>query len=223
MLGGGLTPNQELSETLERLHRFVEQYKISGLKLYTFDSTPARGGGSTTVTVIATDITSRKVSDRDLIDRFVRPELIRFPLELFKSGAALAFRNDITGLMTLPDAVAAGAHSFDRSQATVSKLCQARRESRRWICAAGVQRSRIKHHATLKMTAARVPLRRPRRLVNRSPLIAPPVTPVFDRVILSLGPTAQGRVSCGNGPIGDPRARSSGDGGPRVANAGAEV
>jgi uncharacterized protein len=43
MLGGGLTPNQGLSETLERLHMFVEQYKISGLKLYTFDSTPARG------------------------------------------------------------------------------------------------------------------------------------------------------------------------------------
>jgi len=43
MLGGGLTPNQGLSETLERLHMFVEQHKISGLKLYTFDSTPARG------------------------------------------------------------------------------------------------------------------------------------------------------------------------------------
>jgi uncharacterized protein len=39
MLGDGLTPNQDLSETLERLHLFVEQYKISGLKLYTFDST----------------------------------------------------------------------------------------------------------------------------------------------------------------------------------------
>ena len=43
MLGGGLTPNQGLTETLERLHMFVEQYKISGLKLYTFDSTPQRG------------------------------------------------------------------------------------------------------------------------------------------------------------------------------------
>ena len=43
MLGGGLTPNQGLSETLERLHMFVEQYKVSGLKLYTFDATPARG------------------------------------------------------------------------------------------------------------------------------------------------------------------------------------
>ena len=43
MLGGGLTPNQGQSETLERLHMFVEQYKISGLKLYTFDATPARG------------------------------------------------------------------------------------------------------------------------------------------------------------------------------------
>ncbi len=43
MLGGGLSPNQGLSETLERLQMFVETYKISGLKLYTFDSTPARG------------------------------------------------------------------------------------------------------------------------------------------------------------------------------------
>jgi predicted TIM-barrel fold metal-dependent hydrolase len=43
MLGGGLTPNQGVEETLERLHMFVEQYKISGLKLYTFDSTPKRG------------------------------------------------------------------------------------------------------------------------------------------------------------------------------------
>lgn len=31
MLGGGLTPNQGLEETLERLHMFVEQYKIAGL------------------------------------------------------------------------------------------------------------------------------------------------------------------------------------------------
>ncbi len=43
MLGGGLTPNQGLSETKERLHTFVQQYKIAGLKLYTFDSTPKRG------------------------------------------------------------------------------------------------------------------------------------------------------------------------------------
>ena len=43
MLAGGLTPNQGLSVTLERLQMYVEQYKISGLKLYTFDSTPARG------------------------------------------------------------------------------------------------------------------------------------------------------------------------------------
>jgi predicted TIM-barrel fold metal-dependent hydrolase len=43
MLGGGLTPNQGLSETLDRLQMFVETYKIEGLKLYTFDSTPARG------------------------------------------------------------------------------------------------------------------------------------------------------------------------------------
>jgi predicted TIM-barrel fold metal-dependent hydrolase len=43
MLGGGLTPNQGLGETLDRLQMFVEDYKISGLKLYTFDSTPQRG------------------------------------------------------------------------------------------------------------------------------------------------------------------------------------
>jgi hypothetical protein len=43
MLAGGLTPNQGLSVTLERLQMYVEQYKISGLKLYTFDATPARG------------------------------------------------------------------------------------------------------------------------------------------------------------------------------------
>ena len=47
MLGGGLTPNQGLEETLDRLQMFVENYKISGLKLYTFDSTPARGGFDT--------------------------------------------------------------------------------------------------------------------------------------------------------------------------------
>lgn len=35
MLGGGLTPNQGLEETLERLHMFVEPYKIAGLKRYT--------------------------------------------------------------------------------------------------------------------------------------------------------------------------------------------
>jgi hypothetical protein len=43
MMGGGLTPNQGLGETLDRLQMFVETYKISGLKLYTFDSTPQRG------------------------------------------------------------------------------------------------------------------------------------------------------------------------------------
>jgi hypothetical protein len=43
MLGGGLTPNQGLSQTLDRLQMFVEKYQISGLKLYTFDSTPKRG------------------------------------------------------------------------------------------------------------------------------------------------------------------------------------
>jgi uncharacterized protein len=34
MLAGGLTPNQGLSVTLDRLQMYVEQYKISGLKLY---------------------------------------------------------------------------------------------------------------------------------------------------------------------------------------------
>jgi len=43
MLGGGLTPNQGKGETLDRMQLFVEKYKISGLKLYTFDSTPKRG------------------------------------------------------------------------------------------------------------------------------------------------------------------------------------
>jgi hypothetical protein len=43
MLGGGLTPNQGLSQTLERMTMFVEKYQISGLKLYTFDSTKKRG------------------------------------------------------------------------------------------------------------------------------------------------------------------------------------
>jgi uncharacterized protein len=43
MLGGGLTPNQGLSQTTERLTMFVEKYQISGLKLYTFDSTKKRG------------------------------------------------------------------------------------------------------------------------------------------------------------------------------------
>lgn len=43
MLGGGLTPNQGVQATLDRLDMFVEKYKISGLKLYTFDSTPQRG------------------------------------------------------------------------------------------------------------------------------------------------------------------------------------
>lgn len=43
MLGGGLTPNQGVEETLNRLQMFVEDYQIAGLKLYTFDSTPQRG------------------------------------------------------------------------------------------------------------------------------------------------------------------------------------
>jgi hypothetical protein len=43
MLGGGLTPNQGMTVTLERLEMFVQDYNISGLKLYTFDSTPQKG------------------------------------------------------------------------------------------------------------------------------------------------------------------------------------
>ncbi|MDH3604817.1 MAG: amidohydrolase [Candidatus Tectomicrobia bacterium] len=43
MLGGGLTPNQGVQETIDRLTMFVEEYKISGLKLYTFDATPKCG------------------------------------------------------------------------------------------------------------------------------------------------------------------------------------
>ena len=43
MMGGGLTPNQGLEYTLDRLQMFVEDYQISGLKLYTFDATPQRG------------------------------------------------------------------------------------------------------------------------------------------------------------------------------------
>ena len=43
MMGGGLTPNQGVPETLDRMQMFKEDWKISGLKLYTFDSTPQRG------------------------------------------------------------------------------------------------------------------------------------------------------------------------------------
>ena len=43
MLAGGLTPNQGVSETLDRLEMYVKDYKVSGLKLYTFDSTKAKG------------------------------------------------------------------------------------------------------------------------------------------------------------------------------------
>ena len=43
MLAGGLTPNQGLEVTLDRLANYVEEYKISGLKLYTFDSTKEKG------------------------------------------------------------------------------------------------------------------------------------------------------------------------------------
>ncbi|MGH8245583.1 MAG: amidohydrolase family protein [Gammaproteobacteria bacterium] len=43
MLAGGLTPNQGMRETLDRLDMYVGKYKISGLKLYTFDSTKKKG------------------------------------------------------------------------------------------------------------------------------------------------------------------------------------
>jgi len=43
MLAGGLTPNQGLKETIDRLQMYVGKYKISGLKLYTFDSTKKKG------------------------------------------------------------------------------------------------------------------------------------------------------------------------------------
>ena len=43
LLGGGLTPNQGVARTLERLDMFVEDFQISGLKLYTFDATPQKG------------------------------------------------------------------------------------------------------------------------------------------------------------------------------------
>jgi uncharacterized protein len=43
LLGGGLTPNQGLSQTLERLDYFAKDMKIQGLKLYTFDSTVQKG------------------------------------------------------------------------------------------------------------------------------------------------------------------------------------
>ncbi|MBI4560507.1 MAG: amidohydrolase family protein, partial [Candidatus Rokubacteria bacterium] len=43
MMAGGLTPNQGVQVTLERLQMYVEKHKISGLKLYTFDSTPKKG------------------------------------------------------------------------------------------------------------------------------------------------------------------------------------
>lgn len=43
MLAGGLSPNQGLQETLDRLEMYVKDWNISGLKLYTFDSTPEKG------------------------------------------------------------------------------------------------------------------------------------------------------------------------------------
>ena len=43
MMAGGLTPNQGVTETLERLEDYVTNYSTSGLKLYTFDSTPQKG------------------------------------------------------------------------------------------------------------------------------------------------------------------------------------
>ena len=43
MLAGGLTPNQGLGITLDRLRMYAEDYKVSGLKLYTFDATEKKG------------------------------------------------------------------------------------------------------------------------------------------------------------------------------------
>ena len=43
MLAGGLTPNHGVSETLDQLRMYKETYKISGLKLYTFDATKKGG------------------------------------------------------------------------------------------------------------------------------------------------------------------------------------
>jgi predicted TIM-barrel fold metal-dependent hydrolase len=43
MMAGGLMPNQGVTETLERLEDYVTNYSTSGLKLYTFDSTPQKG------------------------------------------------------------------------------------------------------------------------------------------------------------------------------------
>lgn len=43
MLAGGLTPNHGLSVTLDRLREYAQQWKVSGLKLYTFDSTKKKG------------------------------------------------------------------------------------------------------------------------------------------------------------------------------------
>jgi uncharacterized protein len=43
MLAGGLTPNHGLQVTLDRLRQYKEENKISGLKLYTFDSTKQKG------------------------------------------------------------------------------------------------------------------------------------------------------------------------------------
>jgi predicted TIM-barrel fold metal-dependent hydrolase len=43
MLAGGLTPNQGMEETIQRLNEYAKIYKVSGLKLYTFDSTKNKG------------------------------------------------------------------------------------------------------------------------------------------------------------------------------------
>ncbi len=43
MLAGGITPNQGLSYSLDKLRLYANEYKVSGLKLYTFDSTPKKG------------------------------------------------------------------------------------------------------------------------------------------------------------------------------------
>ena len=43
MLAGGLSPNQGLDVTLDRLRMYAEDFKVSGLKLYTFDATEKKG------------------------------------------------------------------------------------------------------------------------------------------------------------------------------------
>lgn len=41
--GGGLTPNQGVARTLDRMQMMVEKYKVTGFKFYTFDATKKGG------------------------------------------------------------------------------------------------------------------------------------------------------------------------------------